>query len=149
MFDRLMRWAVFAETDGIVRHDEDRRSFHQGCKPHAGAHVVREVKEGGAEGTRQRQRNSVGRCCHGMFAYTEVNVASGPVLGTEVTGVFGGQVYFVGLRQIGRAADHPWHILCDGVLNLAGTFAAGDALCIRREGGQALVPPLGELTLLH
>ena len=50
LLDRFMRRAVFADADGVVRHDVNRRKLHQRRQPHGWAHVVGEVEECRAEG---------------------------------------------------------------------------------------------------
>ena len=49
LLDRLVRRAVLAERDGVVRPDEDRRDVHERREAHRGAHVVAEDQERAAE----------------------------------------------------------------------------------------------------
>ena len=43
LLDRLMGWAVLAEADRIVRHDEDRADLHERRESDGGAAVIREA----------------------------------------------------------------------------------------------------------
>ncbi len=45
MLNRLVGWAIFANTDGIVCHDKDCWNFHQGRKAHGWAGIVCEGHE--------------------------------------------------------------------------------------------------------
>jgi hypothetical protein len=50
LFNRLVRGAVFAQTDGIVRVDLDVALLHQRRHAHGVARVFHEDQEGGAVG---------------------------------------------------------------------------------------------------
>ena len=51
--------------------------------------------------------------------------------------------------KVRRAAHQPRHVLADGVEHLAGSVPRRDALRVRREPGQLLVPALRQLPVLH
>ena len=77
LLDRLVRRAVLAEGDGVVRPDEDRRDVHQRGEAHRGAHVVAEDQERAAERAgRAVQDDAVDDRAHRVLADAEVQHAA-------------------------------------------------------------------------
>ena len=77
MFDRLMRWAVFAQANRIMRKHMDHTLLHQRCHPQRVTRVIREGQEGAAK--RQittMQRHPIHDGCHTELTHAIVNVAT-------------------------------------------------------------------------
>ncbi len=78
VLDRLMRRAVLAEADRVVRPDPERRQAHQCGEAHRRAHVVGEDEEGRAVRLQQRglEREAVDDRAHRVLADAESDVAA-------------------------------------------------------------------------
>ena len=50
MLDRLVRWAVLAQADGVVREDIDGVPAHEGREADGVARVIRKDEEGATVG---------------------------------------------------------------------------------------------------
>ena len=117
MLDGLMRGAVLAETDAVVREHVDHRLIHERREPHRRTHVVCEHEErGDVRPQAAVQHKAVGDGGHGVLAHTEVQVAARRrrrLLGllTLDPGVVGG-------RQVGGAADEARQMRRHGVDDL-------------------------------
>src|SRR5471032_2975403 len=144
-----MGGAVFAEADGIVSKDVERRDFHQGSQTNAGPHVIAEVEESAAESARTGKNDAGDGRGHGVFANAEVQVAASVFAGLKISGAFKLEGSFSRGRQIGGAANQPWNVLRDNVQDLAGTLAGGNALGIGGKVRQVFVPPSGQFAALH
>ena len=79
LLHRLVRRAVFADADGIVREDVDHRQFHQRAQADGRAHVVAEDQEARAVGPQLRERHAVDDRSHGVLADAEVEIAAAVV----------------------------------------------------------------------
>ena len=105
LLDRLVRRAVLAEPDRVVRVDEDRRQLHQRGEPDRAAHVV--ARRSG------RSRRSARKPCsveavddraHRVLADAEVEVAARRSRRRSTSPPSSIQCQRRG-RQVGRAAD--------------------------------------------
>ena len=77
MLHRLMRRAVFAKPDGIVRHHVDNADAHQRRQPDRGAAIVGKAEECPAVGDESTvQGDAVHRSRHGMLAHAVMDVAA-------------------------------------------------------------------------
>ena len=77
MLDRLVRRAVLAEADRIVRHDIDDRNAGQRRDAHRRARIVGEDQEGRAgRDEAAMQRDAVHRRRHAVLADAVVDVAA-------------------------------------------------------------------------
>ena len=77
LLDRLVRGAVLAEGDGVVRPDEDRGHLHERRESHGGPHVVAEDEERAAVRARLAvQHDAVHDRAHGVLADAEVQHAT-------------------------------------------------------------------------
>src|SRR5207245_2192584 len=149
LLDGLMRRTIFTQTDGIVGEDIIRRDLHQNAEAHAGAHVIAEIKERGAEAAKLRQRHAVDHGVHGVFAYAKVDVAPAIFVRIELAGAIEGQVRFVRFSQVRRAADKPRDILRQDVQRFSGGFPRGYSFRIGGEIRQVFVPAFRQLTSQH
>jgi hypothetical protein len=126
MLDRLVRRAVLAEADGVVRVDHDLALLHQRRHADGVAGVVREDQEGGGVGNQAAvQRDAVGDGGHAEFAHAVVAVVAAFGAGDALAALDEGQV---GAGQVGRAAEdfrHGRDQRGDGVLR---GLAGGDVL---------------------
>ena len=95
MLDRLMRRAVFAEPDGIMRHHVDGGQAHQRGQAHRRPGIVGEHQEGGAgRNEAAMQRDAVHGRGHAVLANAVMDVAAaiaagrdhGQVLGAGIVG---------------------------------------------------------------
>ena len=77
MFDRLMRWAIFAKANGIMRHDIDNALFHQCGQTNGWAAIIGKHHKGATirDGTAMKG-NAVHRCRHTMFANAVMNISA-------------------------------------------------------------------------
>src|SRR3972149_1610237 len=73
---RLVRWAVLAEADGVVREDVYGLKSHEGGEPYGRLHVVREDEEGRAVGHQPRERDAVHTRTHRVLPDAEVQIPS-------------------------------------------------------------------------
>ena len=80
MLDRLVRRAVLAEPDRVVRHHVDDALAHDGREADRGTAVVGEDQERAAVGDDAAvQRQAVHGRGHGMLAHAVVDVVAGEV----------------------------------------------------------------------
>ena len=104
VLDRLVRRAVLAKADGIVRQHVDDADAHQGCKADRRTAIVREDQEAAGIGDEAAvQRHAVHRRRHAVLAHAVVDVAAGEVGRGDRLGLAGLGV--VGAGQVGGAAD--------------------------------------------
>ena len=84
MLHRLVRGAVLAESDGVVREDIDALLPHQRGEADRRTHVVGEDEEGAAVGDDPAvQRHPVHHRAHRVLADAEVEVAAAALLRGE------------------------------------------------------------------
>ncbi len=84
MLDRLMRRAIFAQPDAVVRHDVDRAGLLQRGQANGGAAIVGEDEECAAIGNdAAMQRHAVHRGSHAEFADAVIDIATGAVVRRE------------------------------------------------------------------
>ncbi len=104
MFDRLVRRAVLAEADAVVREDVDDAQLHQRGHADRVARVVAEGQEGAAVGDEAAvQRDAVHHRRHAEFAHAIVDVAA--ALGAAAHRAASREVGQVGAGQVGAAAE--------------------------------------------
>ena len=104
MLNRLMRGAVFAQSDGIMRHHMDDADTHQRRQPDRRPAVVREGKKRAAiwdEAAVQRYSVHGGR--HGVLPNAIVNITAVERGRTHRPVTFGARQ--VGMGKVGRAAQ--------------------------------------------
>src|SRR5246127_2855127 len=110
MFDRLVRWAIFADADGIVREDVGHGNFHQRAEPDRTSPVVAENQEPRAEGSQLRQRETVENRAHRVFRDPKAQSAARAVFSLKVTGGRELKSRLGGWSKARGAADHPGDI---------------------------------------
>ena len=134
LLDRLVRRAVLAERDGVVRPDEDRRHLHERREAHRRAHVVAEDEERAAERAGLAvQHDAVHDRGHRVLADAEVQHAAVGVARELVGRPLGGDERRgavdrreVRLGEVGRTAPELGEHAGEGVDDLAGRGAGRD-----------------------
>ena len=111
VLDRLVGRPVLADPDGVVGVEVDQRQLHQCREPQRAALEVGKDQKPGLVGAQLGQRQSIGDRRGRVLTDAEVQVAPRPLGGREVAGPVEGHPGLVGRRQVGRAADQPWHSL--------------------------------------
>ena len=154
MLDRLVRGAVLAEPDRVVRHDVDHALLHQRRHAHCVARVVGEHQERAAvRDYATVQCHAVHHRAHAELAHAVVQVIAGRVAAAEYLRILAIGVVRAG--EIGRAAEQLGHPRTERIERLLRSLARRDARirlhCLRQvvahnvapRGGQvALHPPL-------
>ena len=108
MLDRLVRRAVFAEPDRIVRHHIDDALLHDRAEPDRRARIVGEHQERAAIGDQPLvQRHAVHDRRHAVLADAVAHVAPGAVGVGE--GQRFGRIGEVRAGEVGRAAHRLGH----------------------------------------
>ena len=106
VLDRLVRRAVLAEADRIVRGDEDHALLHQRRQPERRAAIVGEHQEGAAVGDdAAMHRHAVHGCDHGVLAHAVADVAAAIVAGSHR---LGRRRCWSGWNGSGRPSRRPW-----------------------------------------
>ena len=108
MLDRLMRRAILAQADTVMRHDVDHALAHERGQPDRRAAIVGEDEEG-----RAIRHDAAMKCQtvhgggHAVLAHPPMHVVAFEVLARD-RGVMRG-LGVIGAGQIGRAAKQPRH----------------------------------------
>ena len=126
LLDWLMRWAILADTNAVVRQDVRRRQMHERCEAHHRLHVITEDEERrdvSAQATVQHQ--AVLDSCHGELADAEVQVAARIIRLAEVALAI--HMRLVGRCEVGTAADEVRQDVLEEVDLLAGKSARCDS----------------------
>ncbi|SPU77113.1 Uncharacterised protein [Brucella suis] len=135
MFDRLMGRAVFAKTDGIMRHHIDDANAHQRGKTHGRTRIIGEAQEGAGIGDQAAmQRDAVHRCSHAKLADAVMDITAIIVFRRDSLGLAGLGV--VGAGKVGRAAYGFRHDTVDDFQRHFGRLAGGN---LRLVGGKLLL----------
>ena len=88
LFDRLMRWTIFAQTDRVVRVDMDNTLLHQCTHTDSITCVFHKHQEGRHVRDKAAvQGDTVGNRCHAKFAHTIVDVVARSIV-LDTFGVF-------------------------------------------------------------
>ena len=127
MLDRLVRRAVLAEADRVVRPDPERLHVAERGEPDGRAHVVREDQEGRAVRLQHplRERDPVHDRAHRVLADPERDVAA-RVGRREHAGAL--ELRLRRLDEVGRAADHRRRERLDRLHHLLAGVARGHPL---------------------
>src|SRR5882757_3807608 len=149
MFNRLVGWAIFTDTDGIVREDVDHGNFHQRAEPDRTSPVVAENQEPRPEGSQLRQRETVENRPHRVFTDPKVQVAAGSTVGLKITRARKSQSRPSGRSKVCRTPDHPGKIRRNGIEDFGRGVASGYSLAIRWKNGNVLRPVRRQLALLN
>ena len=144
MFDGLVRGAVFAESDGIVREHVDGLHTHEPGETNGGTHVVAEHEERTAVRNHAAvQPHAIHDRAHGVLTNAEVHVAAVALRGAERMRPL--HVGEVAACEVGAATEQLGHHVGDGVDHHAAGRAAGHVAALRVEGGERLLQLRGEL----
>src|ERR1700745_391396 len=149
MFDRLVGWAIFADSDGIVREDVDHGNFHQRAEPDGTSAVVAENQEPRPEGSQLRQRETVKNRTHRVFTDPKVQIAARSTVGLKITRARERQSRLGGRSKVRGATDHPGKIRRDGIENFGRGVTSGYSLAISWKNGNVLGPVHRQLAFLH
>src|SRR4029077_6086399 len=149
MFDGLVRWAVFADADRIVREDMDHRNFHQRAQPDRTSPVVAEDQEPRPEGSQLRQRETVENRAHRVFTDAKVQIAARSTVGLKITRARERQSHLGGRSKVRGATDHPGKIRCDGIEDFGRGVASGYSLAISWKNGHLPLPVRRHLAFLN
>ncbi len=142
MGDRLVRRAVFADGDAVMREYVDDAQLHQRREAHRWAHVVgkreerRSVRDDAA-----MQRHAVQNRAHAMLTNTEMDVPPAEVVTAQVAKTF--ERCAVGRREVGRATEQCRQVLCQHLQGGAGGTARGDLAVAGVYVGSPSVQPAG------
>src|SRR5258708_35484076 len=128
MFDGLMRWAIFANADGIVRENVGNGNFHQRAEPDRTSPVVAENQKPRPEGSQLRQRETVENRAHRVITDPKVQIAARSTLGLKITGARERQWRFGGRSEVPGATDHPCKIRRDGIEDFGRGAASPQSL---------------------
>mmetsp|Transcript_14469 Transcript_14469/g.42539 ORF Transcript_14469/g.42539 Transcript_14469/m.42539 type:complete len:487 (+) Transcript_14469:758-2218(+) len=124
--DRLVRRAVLADSDRVVRPDVRNGEAREGGHADRAHHVAREDEEGGArDGVQAVEGHAVEDGAHAVLADAVVEVAAGVVVLGEVADAL--HVVLVGAVQVGRARQVEGHLLRNRLQHLGTRVARGDA----------------------
>ncbi len=148
VLDGLVRRAVLAQADRVVRPDERDRDLHQRREPHGAAHVVAELQERPAVRPGEAgQRDAVQYGAHAVLADAEVQRApvrvARPHLGLPVERQEGRLALHrrvVGLGQVRRPAPQLGQHRRQGGEDLAGRAPGAGALGVGGELRQGGLP---------
>src|SRR5450631_2886472 len=134
LLDRLMRGAVFAEADRVMRHDEDRPDLHKGREADGRPAVIREAQESAAVRDQAAvQRDAVHGSGHAVLAHAVVHVGAIVFAGPDLDHALRPRV--VRGRQVGGASqqfrDRGGEMVEHGAAGRTGRhFAPIAALCL-------------------
>ena len=107
MFDRLMRRAIFAKADGIMRHNIDNALFHQCRQTNGWAAIIGKHHKGATvrDGTAMKG-NAVHSRRHAMFANTVMNIGAAIIAMIENRMIRNPGIVRSG--QVGRSTKQGW-----------------------------------------
>ena len=104
VLDRLMRRAVLADANRVVRENVEHANFHERGHANSVPRVIAEHEEGAdVRNHAPVQRHAVGNRAHAEFAHAVADVVAGAI------GFHRGRLLVIGqigASQIGRTADH-------------------------------------------
>src|SRR5258707_12464242 len=147
MFDGLVRWAIFADANGIVREDVDHGNFHQRAEPDRASPVVAENQEPRPEGSQLRQRETVENRAHRVFTDPKEQIAARSTVGLKITRARERQSRFGGRSKVRGPTDHPGKIRRDGIEDFGRGDASGYSLPISWKNANVLRPVNRQLTI--
>ena len=125
LFYRLVRRAVFTQTNGVVGVHENRTLLHQGCHAHGVTGVFHEHQESGAVRNEAFvQSDTVHHGAHGEFAHAVEHVVTGGVGFAHALAAFPqGQVR---AGEVGRTAEEFRQQRAEGVQGVLRGFTRGN-----------------------
>ena len=145
LLDRLMRRAILAHADRVVREDVDDRQLHQRAQPNRRLHVIGEDEEARAVSANLGQRQPVQDRAHGMLANAEMKIAAARGVSFQIARSLECEACLGRRSEVGRAADKPGVVRGDSVQNLAGGVAASNTFRVGREDWADPRPSLREV----
>ncbi len=113
LLDRLVRGAVFAEADGVVRPDERDLVAGERGEPYGTAHVVAEHEERAAERQEAARGHPVHDGAHPVFADAEVELAPLELMRVDLLGALQLRPGVAG--EVGAAAHEGRYDVGDGI----------------------------------
>ena len=112
LFYGLVGRTVFTYTECIVCPDELHGQFHQGSHTNGRLHVVREYKEGTAcRNHATVQSHTDAAASHCQLSHTSLEECTREVATDNVVRLLQETVSLIGVREVGRSANHVGHLL--------------------------------------
>ena len=103
----LVRRAVLAHAERVVRPDVDHMQAHQRREAHGGLHIIGEDEERAADGDHAAvQRHAVHHAGHRQLRDARLEEFTGEIALRERLGLLQKSVGLVRVRQVGRSDDH-------------------------------------------
>ena len=103
----LVRRAVLAHAERVVRPDVDHMQAHQRREAHGGLHIIGEDEERAADGDHAAvQRHAVRNAGHRQLRYARLEEFPAEIALRERLGLLQVTVGLVRIRQVGRSHDH-------------------------------------------
>ena len=144
MFDRLVCWAIFTQTNRVMGVDHDLTHFHQRGHTDRVAGVIREHHERSGVGNKAAgQRNAIGDRGHTEFAHTVKQIVAAVVGGHALGALPPGQI---GTGQIGRAAQQFRQVRRQRFDGQLRGFTRGNGLGFGLCGGDEILRGLGPVS---
>ena len=141
VFDWLMRRAVFAQSDRVVRENINYLHFRKRGQTDRRTHIVGKRHERPAVGNQSAaERYARHRRAHRVFAHAKVNDAAVVANSFKAAAVF--DVRIVRHAQIGRTANQHRQMRRQGIDDLAAGNARGDGFRIL-ERRKMIFPTIG------
>src|SRR6185437_468431 len=120
LLDRLVCRTILPQADRVMREDVYNREFHQRAQADGWLHVIGKDEEARSVSTDFGQCEPVENRAHSVLADAEMQVAATVFLSFEVAGCLKREAWFGRRCEVGRAADKPRMICCDGVQYFGG-----------------------------
>ena len=141
MLHALVRGAVFAQPNRVVREDMDHALFHKRCHADGVARIVRERQEGATvRDVTPMQRHAVHDGGHAKLAHAIREVVAPGVAARFGAGLEVGQV---GARQVGAAAEKLGQQGGQHIQRILAGFASGHGIGLGHDGRQGFCQTLG------
>ena len=147
MLHRLMRRAIFAKANRVMRQHMNNALAHQRRKPHGGAQVIAKDQEGAAIGNdAAMQRHAIHGRRHAMFAHAPMHETPAEIAGSNRRHAL--HIGIIGPREVRRTADHFQHGWHQGFQSLLAGNAGCQLWLIGRDLGtqrrKRLIPGFGQ-----
>ena len=126
LLHRLVRRAVLAHAEGVVRPDEFNGEAHQCREAHRRLHVIAKGEEGAACGYDAAVHgHAVAQGGHRQLAYADLQERAAEVALHKLLGLLEEAVGLVAVGEVGGGDDHVLHSLGQPAQNGARGVAAG------------------------
>src|SRR5258708_16183852 len=130
MLDGLMRRAIFANADGVVRKYVGDGNLHQRAQPYRSSPVVAKNQESRSVGPKLGQCKAVEDRTHRVFPDPEVEIPARRTVGLKIASAGKRHACLCGRSEVRGPSDHPGKIRRAGVENFGGPLASRTPLRI-------------------